>query len=101
MKMSPPTFNVLRYFSTRKKAFLLFSSQGECPQPNALAHSRTSRHPSDVEMVRRGHPAIPDGVGDIRGGALLNPHTGRASQLPLVVLFRVQNSEHPLASWRC
>lgn len=39
----------------------------------------TSWHSLEVEMVRGGHPAVPDGAGDMRDGALLNPQAGGAS----------------------
>lgn len=83
MKMSSPTFNALRFFSTKKKkkSILIFSSHIVCPQPNVLDHSHTRRHPSEREMMWRNPTAIRDGAGDTRDGAFL---TDGASWLPLV-----------------
>lgn len=87
MKMSSPTFNVLRFFPIKKKkTFLMFSSytltrwMSPAKGPGPFPHEET---PVGLEMVRRDHPAIPGGAGDV-GDGVLNLTLVRAPRLPLV-----------------
>lgn len=53
--------------------------------PGPFPHEET---PVGLEMVRRDHPAIPGGVGDVGDGVLLNLTLVGAPRLPLVATSR-------------